>query len=141
MPGLYRLSCESCDFSHEALESATFVRLADGAEELLPHPIERRRAKELTGQSWRRLRADGRILYRYAALCANCGTATYAPVTKIKGPHSWSITRNPVKEELTEPCPSCGEPTLCPLTDERLEREACPACGEGRLQVELVGRA
>lgn len=142
MPGIYRVWCDSCDFGHRASASITLVRLADGREEICGHPGERRIAEETTGEPWRELVSQGRILYRYSAVCASCGELDYYGVAsgRRRG-HIWSIVRQPSRADIEAACSSCGEMGLWPVGDRHLKGLPCPRCGRGRLASELVARS
>ena len=140
MPGIYRVACDSCGLERLATESHAVVRREDGRDEVLPHPLERRTAEELTGKSWRQLTSAGRITYRYAAVCGRCGELAYvlAPGGRRRG-HLWNLTRRPRRADQAEPCPSCGSFDLVPITDRRFAGAPCPACEPGRLAVKWAG--
>src|SRR5687768_7245728 len=99
MPGIYRVSCDSCQFEREAHISVT-VLVLDGREEICPHPIERSTAERLGGQGWRQLVAEDRIRYRYALICRGCGAVEYYGVDQLA---AYTTPRNMLKAITHEP--------------------------------------
>jgi hypothetical protein len=119
------------------------VQLADGTEEVCPHPLERDVAEERTGLPWKRLTAEGRIRYRYAAVCAACGAVEYyEPEQPRRRGHTWSVVAQPSHRELAHtPCLRCGASALYGIADSDLRAVACPICGRGRLSTKLTARS
>lgn len=139
MPAIYRIGCDSCDFGGLASESATLVRLDDGSELVCGHPLERIEAERATGVSWKQLRLDGRILYRYAAGCAHCGKIDYYDRVRRARTHIGGIVARLSKADLDGvACSACTEAELRPLY--RLEF-ACPRCGEGSVRAKMWGKS
>ena len=137
MPGIFRVTCEACDFERTDSASVTMVILADGSEAICPHPGERLTAEEKTGESWRELVSAGRIAYRYSAICGHCGELDYYEVGGRVG-HIRSITHQPTAAELADTCASCGQAQLHPVADRRMEDVLCPHCGDGNLRSKLI---
>jgi hypothetical protein len=142
MPGIFRVACDSCDFERTASASVMLVELADGGEEICPHPMERRIAEEKTGEPWRQLVSSGRVRYRYSAMCGNCGELDYyeAAQRRRRG-HIWSIVRQPTGGDLAVPCANCGQDELHLIAERRLRNVICPGCGAGHLRSDLVARS
>jgi hypothetical protein len=141
MPALYNLACDSCDVGQRHTPSVTMVRLADGTFEICGHPLERRAAERLTGEPWAQLITDGRIVYRYTAVCGHCGKADLHKAAGENGEHAKSITRAPSIADLAaEACANCGERALVPLADKDAIREIlCPHCAHGHLESNVCG--
>lgn len=114
MPGVYEITCSECDLQVKALAS-TWVVMADGTEHLCPHPLERRKAEEATGESFAKLTRDGRVRYKQPLICLACGEHgdyTCAPART----HVGSIVRGPTpKETKALRCASCGAAALYPI--------------------------
>ncbi len=137
MPAVYRVDCDSCEVATVASESITLVRLDDGSEEICGHPAERERAEYATGISWKQLRRDGRILYRYGAACASCGKIDYYDRRWRARTHIGGIVARLSRVDLDAlVCSACGEAELRPLHQLKF---ACPSCGEGWVQAKMWG--
>jgi hypothetical protein len=137
VPAIYRIECDQCDFRRLASQSATFVLGEDDSWEIVGHPVERLRAERTTGEPWSKLVADGRIAYRYGAICRHCGTVDFYPVTsQPRRDHVWSITRMPTTKDLADtPCSSCSQAELLAVTDKRMTGMLCPQCQRGEVHV------
>ena len=159
MPGVYRLACGGCDYRVEG-GSLTYVVLDDGSEAPCPHPGESRTAERLTGQSWKELADAGRIVYRYALACLECGEMDYYGPADLsqasrRESHLWSIVRQPTLEEARRhECRACGRSAMYPLCGDtgllravaRLIRRTkesvpCPRCSEGTLRCEMFAKS
>jgi hypothetical protein len=142
VPGIYLVACSSCDFEHRASTSVTIVRLLDDTEEICPHPAERMAAEDKTGEAWEALVAAGRIGYRYAAFCGDCGAlGHYDADAARRSRHVWSIVRQPKARELAGHCVHCGSAELHLIASRHVRRVGCPRCGAGQLRSELIARA
>ncbi len=157
MPGIYKLTCRSCDYSVRGSLSRTTVVTVDGSEKICPHPCERRIAEETTGTTWAELVRANRIVYRYALVCLSCGALDYYGPRDLAaearpGSHIGSIVHQPSRAEAAaHSCNACGARRLHPLCGQsgcligllRLlgffrERVACPKCHNGSLLSRLV---
>jgi predicted nucleic-acid-binding Zn-ribbon protein len=141
MPGIFRVSCSHCDFTtSRAIAAETSVQMADGTEEVCPHPLERRIAEERTGLPWKRLTAEGRIRYRYAAVCASCGAVDYyEPEEPGRRGLARSIVAQPSHRDFAQtPCVHCGASRLYGIADRDIGTVDCPICGHGRLSTKLT---
>jgi hypothetical protein len=149
MPGIYRVTCSSCDYSVSGSTSSTRVLLTDGTEHICPHPCERRVAEEKTGETWSTLVSENRIIYRYALFCLSCGELEYyrprGLVTAGAADHISNIIHQPSKREAEQySCKRCDAQSLSPLCGESgcllalfnlvglfRERVSCPKCKQG----------
>jgi hypothetical protein len=141
MPAIYNLACDTCEVALKRSPSMTMVELADGTREICGHPLERRVAERLTGESWDQLVGEGRIVYRYTAVCAVCGVPdVYDAAGSARG-HARSITREPSIADLAaRSCTACGAARLVPLAKAEAIREIeCPHCAHGHLKSEICG--
>ena len=162
MPGVYRLVCGGCDYRVEGHMSVTYVVLDDGSEAPCPHPLESPTAERPTGQSWKELAEAGRIVYRYALVCLECGEMDYygpgpADLSQAsrRESHLWSIVRQPTPEEARRhECRACGKSAMYPLCGDtgllpavvkivrRTEESVpCPRCSEGTLRSEMFAKS
>lgn len=156
MPGVFRVTCSSCDFVVESIASSTYVALADGREVVCPHPLERRYAEDATGLPWPALVRDGRLKYRYAFVCLACGELVYRGPTDLpestRAPgHLYAITHQPsLREASSYSCSSCGLARLFPVSGNsgclasltrlllrRDHKPRCPRCSTGVLSTEM----
>lgn len=160
MPGVYRLACGGCDYCVEGHMSLMYVVLDDGAEAPCPHPLESLTAERLTGQTRKELAVAGRIVYRYALACLECGEMDYyGPVDISEAPrrkgHISSIIHQPTLEEARRhECRACGRNAMYPLCGDngllravakiiRRTKESvpCPLCSEGTLRSEMFAKS
>lgn len=93
-----------CDFVIRDYGPYMCVKL-DEKEVVLPHPIEERRAKSLTGKNLNQLVKEGRIIFRKREFCLKC----------LK-----------TKEEC-----DCEKPDLIEIP--KLEGRECPKCHKGTI--------
>jgi hypothetical protein len=136
VPAIYRIECEQCDFRRLASQSATFVLGEDDSWEIVGHPVERLQAERKTGDSWSQLVADGRVAYRYGAICRHCGTVDFYAVTGQRRGHTRSITWMPRTKEFAEsPCSYCGHTELLAVSDKHMAGMLCPQCQTGEVHV------
>jgi hypothetical protein len=117
LPGIFAISCTQCRFAEETSESSTWVSLRDGTQELCPHPAERRTAEERTGESWNALVQAGRVHYRYAFLCRECGKVEHHELPRsVSGGHIASIVHRPLATDMQNvPCSRCQAKRLVPV--------------------------
>lgn len=149
MPGIYRVTCSSCDYSVSGVMSSTRVLLTDGTEHICPHPLEMNIAEKKTGETWSALVRQNRIIYRYALFCLCCGELNYyGPrdlATGSDAHHIWNIVHQPSKREAERyKCKACDAQSLYPLCGETgcllallnlvglfRARIRCPKCKRG----------
>jgi hypothetical protein len=161
VPGIFRLACDSCEYSVEGITSRTSVILADGSsEKVCGHPLERRVAERTTGRSWSELVRANRIVYRYALVCLACGALDYYSAAdlargSVHRGHLANIVHLPSPRRARDCiCRTCGARRLYPLVQPRgvvaslaqaagLRRQsvACPRCHAGKLHSRLVAKS
>ena len=160
MPGIYRLKCDSCEYSVQGGMSQTSVVREDGSEEAIgPNPLMFRMAEEATGKSWKELKRTHRIVYRYALTCLSCGKLDYYGPRDIQGDssgrsHIGSIVYHEpsIREAERYTCRSCGKSVLYPLCGQTSwfptlwkligvgrRKVYCPMCKTGSLSSERLG--
>jgi hypothetical protein len=138
MPLIYELKCAACGFTKELITGNAVVDLDDGREEVCGHPTERFQAKRLTGLEWTELVKQGRIGYRYALTCRECGHIDYYRTSRPRrrGPFAGlvgGITHIPGDKEASEhACSSCGAHNLVAISKVGSGRgrkvAPCPNC-------------
>jgi len=114
MPLIYTYKCPNpdCGFTVKGNDSgAMFVKMADGREEILAHPLEESDAKQKTGKTIKQLSAEKRISFRPLKHCARCR-----------------------RDEFDCKCP---DPKWFSL--KGLEGKPCPVCGQGKMTRKMTG--
>jgi hypothetical protein len=155
MPGIFKITCTHCPFAAEECASSTWVAVRDGTQEPCPHPLERTIAQERTGESWEALVRAGRVHYRYAFLCRDCGAVEHHEVPgRASRGHIASIVYHPREADaLAVPCARCQARRLVaivgpplgllfwvPLTIATISVfGAIGACGKGIIDLAIDG--
>lgn len=154
MPLIMRAYCDECDYGTRFVsQSATFVVLDNGKEEVLPHPCENLTAKELTGKSLAKLAKANRLRYKYGLICRTCGEYDlYTNPCAKKACHIKSIigSISPADADEME-CAHCGSKGLQSVMGEQIGSLAflrgqrpkpntfdCPKCKKGIVTIEMV---
>ena len=150
MPPIFTVQCDKCDYKVGG-SSYIAVIMPDGKEEICPHPMESQHAESVTMEKWSVLEKQGRIRYRNAMFCRECGAVDYYCPARLT--HSGNVVRTPSLEEAQELlCRSCGKDALSPMSWKRgcllglVERMGiirkieitCPKCKTGKLHSELT---
>lgn len=141
MPGIFRLSCDSCDLSALVSESQTYVRTAADDLALVGHPGERRQAERITGERWDALVSNDRIEVRHAAVCSACGrTDFYALEKNPRASFLRRITSRPPAERVASvACVGCGKHALIPIYETKRVTAPCQHCDCGTLRSTVHG--
>lgn len=130
MPGIYKISCDRCDFAREGGESVIFVVGEDGAEIICPHPGEFMMAERATGKTYEVLKQEGRFRFRRTYLCLTCGevghygkrgdmiegVADGTVQAMATGYPRWYVAADQVHRSPKTACARCGQETLYPMT-------------------------
>jgi hypothetical protein len=148
MPGIYEVRCDHCDYKADG-SSYLAVTMPDGTEEICPHPMEIEHAEIVTKEKWSTLMKQGRIRYRHAMFCRECGVVDYYGSDHPRQmTHLGNPVHTPTRDEATGyRCLSCGKDALFPMIWGRgcllslVEKVgllkkievACPKCKTGKL--------
>ncbi len=130
MPTLFFIRCSACDFRLKTDDSRTYLLLNNGQRELLPHPREYDRARELTGQELAELENAGRLELVDLYFCQNCGAIQEFPRARIESdPAAAGQLETLLK---SRPCVQCRKPASW-VDLFSVDGETCPRCHEGDL--------
>jgi len=113
--GLHKNYSSSCDFKiNNYYGRYMCLKMDDGSEAVLPHPLEDTIAMDLTGKKVDQLFKENRIFFKDEMICLNCFR----------------------RKDGNEKC-ECEKPKFVEISE--LEGKACPKCGEGIIGSERVG--
>lgn len=159
MSAIIRYSCNQCPYSQEGIESYLTVIMANGIEEICPHPGEKRGALARTHRSWWQLVSENRLRIKCALLCLSCGHLDYYPMIRSSTPLVYRTNiyyRPSVEEALSYPCTACQSHNLYPLCGPQIgclslllrafrlkspepdKPLQCPKCEKGSISGEMV---
>ena len=127
MPAIMRAFCDTCDYCTRLLsQSATFVVLDNGKEEVLGHPLESSDARKLTGKSLRKLAKENRLRYKYGLICRTCGEyGLYENPCAKKAGHIRSIVGSISATDADEmECIHCGNKGMQSVMGELISTRA-----------------
>ena len=157
MPSIIEAKCNKCDYTVRCSQSATYLVGENGDETILSHPVEKLRAKELTGKSFGQLAKEGRIRYKYGLICRNCGEYDlYERVGNITNKGHISSIVDCMSEEETDKiaCIHCGKVTMQSVMGEQIgclafllgkrpkkNELACPKCYTGTVEIKPIGKS
>lgn len=103
MPLLFTYQCsEGCDFRIKGYGGPYMYLKIDDKEEILPHPLEDKYAKSLTGKSLDDLVKEGRVIFKHDRICLRC----LQPEKDCKCEKA-EFVEIPKLEGMT--CPKCGK--------------------------------
>jgi hypothetical protein len=153
MPGIFEVRCDSCDYKVGG-SSYMAVVMPDGSEEVCPHPMEFVHAEFVTREKWSTLVRQGRIRYKEAMFCRECGAVDYyGPDHPERILHVSNLVHISSSGEAQRfHCLSCGKNELSSLVWGRgcllglVEKTgllkkiviSCPKCKKGKLTSEVV---
>lgn len=120
MPLLFRLKCESCDYSTPTQCSDTLYLLINGERTILPHPLEEYIAEDKTGRPFAQLQQEGLIGNFTPFLCLDCGEIAALDYHR---------------DEMH--CPICKSQYLTAAAE--ISSAPCPICKEGIVVTEQLG--
>jgi hypothetical protein len=147
------INCTDCDFKTKQFsDGELYVILDSGDEQICVHPLERIHAERFTGKTIHELRSEGRLRYKEAYICLECGHVDHYSRHQIESSAPVEHSRDAIETRLL--CSACGKSRLIlprAIHDRRgclyslfdigkpdYPSFQCPLCKQGELRVKVV---